>query len=109
MEQLFSRFPHLSEAICDQLNNESLGKFKEVNQSWNMYVTEQKFYEVRIIKANIAQFPQIGNGWKEVFKKSSKETLVNLKHALREFLGKYRYRKPLSVTCFGRSWSSNSI
>ena len=57
-----------------------------------MYVTEQKFYEVRIIKANIAQFPKIGNGWKEVFNKSSKETLINLKHALREFLGKYRYR-----------------
>ena len=93
MEQLFSRFPHLSEAICDQLNNESFGKFKEVNRSWNMYVTEQKFYEVRIIKANIAQFPQIGNGWKEVFKKSSNETLMNLKHALREFLGKYRYRE----------------
>ena len=55
-------------------------------------MTEEKLYEVRIIKADIAQFPKIGNGWKEVFKKSSKETLMNLKHALQEFLGKYKYR-----------------
>jgi hypothetical protein len=85
MEQLFSRFPHLSEAICDQLNNESFGKFKEVNRSWNLYLTDQKLYEVRIILATMAKFRNIGDGWKEVLKESSKETLVKLKHAVQEF------------------------
>ena len=82
MEQLFSRFPHLSEAICDQLNNESFCKFKEVNRSWNLYLTDQKLYEVRIILATMAKFRNIGDGWKEVLKESSKETLVKLKHAI---------------------------
>ena len=92
MEQLFSRFSHLSEAICDQLDDESLGKFKEVNQEWNLYLTEQKLYEVRIIKATIAKsgLSQIGDGWKEVLKESSKETLLNLKHAVQEFYEEFK-------------------
>ena len=82
MEQLFSRFPHLSEAICNQVDNEGLRKFKEVNRTWNLYLTEQKLYEVRIILATIEKFRNIGDGWNKVLKESSKETLVNLKHAV---------------------------
>ena len=92
MEQLFSRFPHLSVAICDQLDNEGLRKFKEVNRTWNLYLTEQKLYEVRIILATIEKFRNIGDGWNKVLKESSKETLVNLKHAVQEFAENPRFR-----------------
>ena len=78
MEQLFSRFPHLSEAICDQLDNESLGKFKEVNRTWNLCLTEQKLYQVRIILATIAKFRNTYRRWLEqslerIFKGKSRE------------------------------------
>ena len=100
MEQLFLRFPHLSEAICGQLNNESLATWTGVSRSLNMYLTEQKLFEVRIIKATIKKYHKrrycgvmgpydrtrwASNAWKEVFKTASKETLMNLRHEVQKF------------------------
>ena len=53
MEETFLRFPHLSEAIFDSLDNKSLAACKEVSESWYVYLGAQKFLETRIIKANI--------------------------------------------------------
>ena len=53
MEETFLRFPHLSEAIFDSLDNKSLASCKEVSESWYVYLGAQKFLETRIIKANI--------------------------------------------------------
>ena len=105
MEQLFLRFPHLCEAICGQLNNESLATWTGVSRSLNMYLTEQKLFEVRIIKATIKKYEEYhkrrhcgvmgpwdrtrwasnANAWKEVFKTASKETLMNLRHEVQKF------------------------
>ena len=35
MEELFERFPHLSESIFFKLNYESLGTCREVSRTWN--------------------------------------------------------------------------
>ena len=64
MEQLFLRFPHLSEAICGQLNDESLATWTGVSRSLNMYLTEQKLFEVRIIKATIENYQKRKYGWR---------------------------------------------
>ena len=102
MEQLFLRFPHLSEAICGQLNNKSLATWTGASRSLNMYLTEQKLFEVRIIKAAIRNYHKrkyllwkymdrtrwASNAWKEVFKTASKETLATLRHDVQKFYSK---------------------
>ena len=47
MEQVFVRFPHLSENIFGHLNSEFLAKCKEVCRSWYDYLDGQKFLENR--------------------------------------------------------------
>ena len=47
MEEVFLRFPHLSENIFDSLNSESLAKSKEVSRSWDEYLDDQKFLQIR--------------------------------------------------------------
>ena len=51
MEEVFLRFPHLSETIFDLLDNKSLAKSKKVNKSWYFYLDSQKFLQTRIRKA----------------------------------------------------------
>ena len=53
MEQAFLRFPHLSEAIFDSLDDKSLFGCKEVSKYWYVYLDVQKFLETRIIKSYI--------------------------------------------------------
>ena len=50
MQEVFLRFPHLSENIFGQLNSEFLGKSKEVCRSWYDYLDGQKFLENRADK-----------------------------------------------------------
>jgi hypothetical protein len=51
MEDLFLRFPHLSEGIFCKMPNARLLKLKEVSRSWNEYMVDQKLLEIRIIEA----------------------------------------------------------
>ena len=37
MEGFFDRFPHLSEMIFDELDNQNLSKCREVCKSWRYY------------------------------------------------------------------------
>ena len=55
MEEVFLRFPHLSENIFDLLDNKSLADCKEVSKSWHFYLAAQKFLQKRIIKANLTK------------------------------------------------------
>ena len=53
MQEVFFRFPHLSERVFDSLDNKSLANCKEVSKSWYFYLDNQKFLQPRIIKADI--------------------------------------------------------
>ena len=50
MEEVFLRFPHLSENFFGQLNSEFLAKSKEVCRSWYDYLDGQEFLEDRADK-----------------------------------------------------------
>ena len=95
MGQLFLRFPHLSEAICGELNNKNLVTWLSVSSPWHMYLTEQnthiqRLYEIRNIEAVGAKtYHTTRIAWKEVFKKASKATLMHLKHAIHILYRKY--------------------
>ena len=49
MEELNSRFGHISEQIFDQLDNKSLVDCMEVSPNWNHFLQDQKFLNIRII------------------------------------------------------------
>jgi hypothetical protein len=50
MDEVFLRFPHLSETIFGSLKSESLAKSKEVSISWYQYLDDQKFLQTRANK-----------------------------------------------------------
>ena len=93
METLTIRFPHLSEVVFDYLDNQSLAKCTIVSKTWNIYIVEQKFYGIRIIKETVERFHKLSNPWFEVFKKANTENIVELKNCFDQF-DKQRKQKP---------------
>ena len=86
MEEIFLRFPHLSEKIFDNLNNGSLSKSREINKSWNLYLSNEKWYEIRILESIMIEMcPEIGNNVRKITKNWPKETIRDLKQAVSQF------------------------
>ena len=59
MEEVFLRFPHLSEDIFNALDNKTFTICKEVSKVWYNYLDDQKFVQERrvgIIKKMIKKF-----------------------------------------------------
>ena len=50
MEEVFLRFPHLSEDIFNALDNKNLAICKEVSKVWYNYLHDQKFVKERRVK-----------------------------------------------------------
>ena len=88
MEELIVRFPHLSEAIYDFIDNQSLSNCVEVDRYWQIYLRKQKFFEIRIIKATVKQFHKIGETWNKIFKGASTETILALRDSVKVFYQK---------------------
>ena len=53
MEEVFLRFPHLSENIFGSLKSEFLAKSKLVCRSWYNYLDDQKFLQIRADKVKL--------------------------------------------------------
>ena len=51
MENIFSRFPHISHKILTHLDNGSVGNCSKVNRSWNKFIEDEKLPEFRIIQS----------------------------------------------------------
>ena len=59
MEEVFLRFPHLSEDIFNALGNKTFAICKEVSKVWYNYLDDPKFVQkrkVRVIHARIEKF-----------------------------------------------------
>ena len=102
METLTLRFAHLSEMIFDHLDNQSLAKCKIVSKTWNIYVVEQKFYGIRIIKETVKRFHKLSNPWFEVFKKANTKNIVELRNCFDQFDKQKKQNKP---NMFGAFWN----
>ena len=53
MDEQFARFPHISEEIFDQLDDQNLVKCRRISKSWCNYLDDQKILYIRIIKQSI--------------------------------------------------------
>ena len=51
MENIFSRFPHISHKLLTHLDNESVGNCSKVNISLNKFIEDEKLPEFRIIQS----------------------------------------------------------
>ena len=83
MEEVFLRFPHLSENIFQLLNSESLAKSKEVSKSWYHYLDDQKFLQTRAkkVKLVIETVEKLGliqhHPFKNTFDLHTKKVIIN--------------------------------
>ena len=85
METLILRFPHLSEMIFDNLDNQSLFNCKVGSNVWSIYIGEQKFYGIRSIKETVKQFYKLSKPWFEVFKMANTENILELRNCFNQF------------------------
>ena len=79
------RFPHLSDMIFDHLDNQSLVNCEIVSKTWSIYIGEQKFYGIRIIREKVKKYQKLTKPWFEVFKKANTETIMKLKNSFGQF------------------------
>ena len=98
MEEIISRFPHLSEQIFANLNNLSLVDCNIASRCWFEYLKETKFLQIRIIEETITKQPYYGNSpyyiegiqgkkffidlfipWIELFNNVNTKTVIDLK------------------------------
>ena len=90
MDEVFLRFPHLSETIFDSLNSESLAKSKEVCRSWDEYLDDQNFLHTRADKVKevietvekLGQIPErvipiVSITVKNTFDLETRKTIIN--------------------------------
>ena len=49
MEELFSRYPHISEKIFQQLDDKSLTNCREVSKSWQEFLDSKNMSWIRIV------------------------------------------------------------
>ena len=88
MEEIILKFPHLSEEIFDCLDNENMVNCKEVSKIWCDYISRQKRYHTRIIRLTVGKFHEVGKAWKNVFRKSTTNTIMELRLAAEKFYQK---------------------
>ena len=85
MENVTLKFPHLSEMIFDHLENQSLANCDVVSKIWSIYIGEQKFYGIRIIKETVKKYHKLSKPWFEVFKKGSTKNIMDLRNCFAQF------------------------
>ena len=86
MEEILLKFTHLSEEIFDCLDNESMFDCKEVSKIWCDYVSEQKFYHIRMIRLTVGKFHEVGKAWENLCRKSTANTIIELRLAAGSFI-----------------------
>ena len=70
IEEIFARFPHLTEAIFVRLDDRSLASCREVNKTWQEFVDIQRIYWIRKILKYANPQSKFHEEWKTVVDKT---------------------------------------
>ena len=70
MEGLCKRFPLLSKMVFEELDDESLVKFKESSKEINNHLQNERFYWIRIINKHSEHFQEFAKSWNKVIGKT---------------------------------------
>ena len=83
MEEALLRFPHISDQILYQLNNEDYTNCREISKTFKSFIDNQKLLPVRIIE----EYINFTGKWKTFVKTSSVEEINEIAHALQDYVG----------------------
>ena len=98
MEAVSMRFPHLSEAIFEQLNNTSLLNCKYINNQWWGYVESLKTTKIRKIEKSLKAMNINQTSWQRILKKANMKILEELRIAVNQFHLFYHGKKHFRLT-----------
>ena len=85
IEDQFLRFPHLSEAIFNQLDNETLADCRTINTIWLNFIDRERFIWIRMIENLIGHISKFQDNWKKVLAKTPQKIIKELAVAVQEF------------------------
>ena len=85
MEGLCKRFPLLSKMVFEELNDESLVKFKESSKEINNHLQNERFYWIRVINKHSEHFQEFAKSWKKVIGKTPVEIVKEITTTVEDF------------------------
>ena len=86
MEELRDRFPALIPMVLENVDNESLAKFKETSREMSVFIVNERFYWLRILKKYNRNFQEFSKVWKMVIEKTPVDIIKKLVLAVEKFM-----------------------
>ena len=103
IEDQFLRFPHISEAIFNQLDDVTLADCRKINKIWLNFIDNQRFLWIRLIKKKIGHISNqlhvpgplfrkqtkiisFKENWKHVFDKTPQIIIKDLAFSVEAFM-----------------------
>ena len=86
MEELRDRFPALIPIVLENVDNESLAKFKETSREMSVFIVNERFYWLRILKKYNRNFQEFSKVWKMVIEKTPVDIIKKLVLAVEKFM-----------------------
>ena len=85
MEDLCQRIPLVAVMIFKELNNQSLIKSKDASRELSLFMCNERFYWLRIIKMYNKNFLEYQVLWKKVLEKTPVNIIQQLAYAIQKF------------------------
>ena len=93
MEELSNRFPTLFTMVLENVDDESLVKFKETSRQMSKFIVKDRFYWIRILKKYNENFEEFSKAWKLVIERTPVAIVQKLVLDVQRFFrshGRYR-------------------
>ena len=87
MEVVLLRFPHIGSQIFDQLDNPFLTKCREVSDSWNSFIDNEKLPWIRMIVQHVKP---LASPWIDFFRKSKVKSVVEIAFAVIQYFREFK-------------------
>ena len=85
MENIFQRFPVITQMILNNVDDRSLINFKETSRDNDEILNSERFYWIRIMKKYNGNFQEFYESWLKVINKSPVEVVKELALAVYQF------------------------
>ena len=89
MENIFTRFPGLGEAILAHVDNKSLALWRKVDRKWKNFNDNQKTFWIRMIEKHIGKPNTFSEDWKNVLFKTPVEMIKKIGMSTNDFYIKF--------------------
>ena len=85
IEDLFKRFPHISQSIFDKLDNQSLINCKEASRELSEFLENERFFWIRVLRNYSRHYDSNNDFWKIVINRTSIKLIRHLAVATKNF------------------------